>query len=373
MSTGFTWHEYYAWHDTGNAVISLQPGPWLQPEGHVESPESKRRMRNLIDVAGLLDQVTAVPARYASEEEVLRFHTRPYMDSIKEMSGACGGNAGESTWFGPGSYEIALLSAGGVLACVDAVMAGTVSNAYALVRPPGHHAERDRGRGFCIFSNIALAGMHARAAHGLERVAIVDFDVHHGNGTQQAFYEDPSVLFISLHQSHLYPANSGGVEECGEGAGKGTTINIPLPMGSGRGAYFAAFDRIVIPALRAFRPEIVLVSSGFDASSYDPLGRMALSSNSYRHFTKELMTLADEICGGRLVMAHEGGYSSAYVPFCGLAVVEEMAGIRTAAQDPFGDRIDAWDYQDIQAHQGAAIMAAESVIRATNPSLLQNR
>ncbi len=373
MTTGFTWHEYYAWHDTGHAVISTRPGLFMQPEEHVESPESKRRFRDLLDVTGLLDQLTRVPARYATEDEIGRFHTPDYIKTIRELSAAGGGNAGESTWFGAGGYEIAKLSAGGVLASVEAVMAGTVRNAYALVRPPGHHAERDLGRGFCIFSNVALAAMHAKAEFGLERVAIVDFDVHHGNGTQQAFYDDPSVLFISLHQSRLFPRDSGRVEEVGEGRGRGANINIPLPMGSGWGAYFAAFERIVLPSLRAFRPQLILVSSGFDASSYDPLGRMALSSHTYRRFTKDLMTVADEVCDGRLVMAHEGGYSSAYVPFCGLAVLEQMSGITTACVDPFGDRIDAWDYQELQAHQGAAIIAVESAIRAAKPELLAVR
>ncbi len=212
---------------------------------------------------------------------------------------------------------------------------GTVDNVYALTRPPGHHAEPDLGRGFCIFANAAIGAEHAREARGLDRVAVVDWDVHHGNGTQKIFWEDPSVLTISSHQDNNYPPDSGHVHEVGAGAGEGYNLNIPLPPGSGVGAYVAAYERVVAPALRAFKPELIIVASGLDASAMDPLARMMMHSDGYRQLTRLLMDVAEDVCDGRLVVEHEGGYSSAYVPFCGLAVVEELAGVRSAIDDPF--------------------------------------
>ena len=204
------------------------------------------------------------------------------------------------------------------------MLRGDVDNVYALVRPPGHHAERDRGRGFCIFGNPALAAMHAREQRDVARVAIVDWDVHHGNGTEHAFYGDPTVLTISLHQDNLYPADSGRVEDNGVGAGEGCNLNVPLPPGSGNGAYAAAVERVVVPALRTFRPEIILVACGFDASMLDPFAIMMLDSRGFARMTQIVLDLAAEICDGRLAMIHEGGYSSAYVPFCGAAAIEEL-------------------------------------------------
>ena len=280
---------------------------------------------------------------------------------IKALSADNGGDAGELTPFGPGGYEIALLAAGGVISAIDAVLDGTVDNVYALTRPPGHHAEPDLGRGFCIFANAAIGAKHAREARGLERVAVVDWDVHHGNGTQKIFWEDASVLTISSHQDNNYPPDSGHVHEVGAGAGEGYNLNIPLPPGSGVGAYVAAYERVVVPALRAFRPELIIVASGLDASNMDPLARMMMHSDGYRQLTRLLMDVAEDVCDGRLVIEHEGGYSSAYVPFCGLAVVEELAGIRSAIDDPYL-RVLQGDVggQDLQPHQAAAIEAAEA-------------
>ena len=227
-----------------------------------------------------------------------------------------------------------------------------------LVRPPGHHAERDRGLGFCLFANVPIALMKARQAHGLGRVAVVDWDVHHGNGTQQAFYPDPETLTISLHQAGLFPLNSGSLSERGEGLGEGFNINVPLPPGCGHGAYVAAFERLVVPALRRFRPELIVVCSGFDAAAADPLGRMMLHSESYRAMARMLAEVADDVCDGRLALSHEGGYSASYVPYCGLAVMEQLSGIRTGIEDPFLKSFASYPGHDLMPHQDAAITAA---------------
>jgi acetoin utilization deacetylase AcuC-like enzyme len=364
MTTGWLCHELYFWHDTRHAAGFLAAdGKVLEPDLHAENPGTKRRLRNLLEVSGVLDQLVHVKPRPATEDEILRFHTRDYLERIKALSADNGGEAGELTPFGPGGYGIAALAAGGVISAIDAVLDGRVDNIYALTRPPGHHAEPDLGRGFCIFGNAAIGAMHAREARGLERVAVVDWDVHHGNGTQKAFYSDPSVLTISIHQDGNYPPDSGRVDETGEGPGEGYAINVPLPPGSGVGAYTAAFERVVAPALRAFKPDLIVIASGLDASALDPLARMMMHSGGYRQLTRIMMDVADDVCGGRLVVEHEGGYSSAYVPFCGLAIVEELSGVSSGVQDPFLTALEGQAGQELQPHQDAAIAEVEAVVR----------
>jgi acetoin utilization deacetylase AcuC-like enzyme len=329
---------------------------------HGESPATKRRFRNLLEVTGLLDQCVQLRARPATDEEILRLHTPDYVQRIKDLSAAGGGDGGELAPFGANGYDVAALAAGGAIAAVEAVMSGEVDNAYALVRPPGHHAERDLGRGFCIFGNTALAARHAQAALGAERVAIVDWDVHHGNGTEHAFYRDGTVLAISLHQDNLYPMDSGAVTDTGEDDGAGATLNVPLPPGSGNGAYEAAVARVVVPALRRFGPDIVLVASGLVASMCDPFAVMAVTSPGFAAMTRQLLDVAADVCGGKLVLIHEGGYSTAHVPFCGAAVVEELLGVPAAEriEDPFTAVFSGMAYMDLQPHQDEAIKRAEA-------------
>ena len=353
--TGFVYHELYTWHDTGNYAGFMPYGYPLQPGLHFENPETKRRFKNLLDASGFIKQLTVVEPRHATRDELLRFHTAEYVDSVQAMSDAHGGDAGELTPVGRGSYEIALLSTGGVLVGTDAVVAGELDNCYALVRPPGHHAESAMGRGFCIFGNIAIAAHHCMAVHGMERIAVVDWDVHHGNGTETAFYDDARVLTISLHQDNWYPPGRGLVGDTGEGAGAGFALNVPLPPGSGTGAYTAAFDQVVLPALRRFGPEIIFVASGFDASAFDPLGRMMMTSAGYAALTTRLVDAAAELCGGRLVMSHEGGYSPDYVPLCGVAVLEAMSGLSSGVEDPYLAFAAGMGRQELQPEQQALI------------------
>lgn len=362
LTTGLVWHELYMWHDTGTSAWVTPASLTVEPLGHIESAEGKRRIRNLVEVSGLIDHLVQLKPRSATENEILRLHTREYVDRIKKTSAEMGGDAGELTPFGPGSYEIALLAAGGCMTAVDAVLDGKVDNAYALVRPPGHHAEKDQGRGFCIFANTALAAAHARQARRLSRVAIVDWDVHHGNGTEHAFYSDPTVLTISIHQDNNYPPSSGAIGDTGSGAGEGYNINVPLPPGSGVGAYTATFERVVEPALRAFRPELILVASGLDASAMDPLASMMMTSDGFRSLTRTMLSVAGDVCGGRLVACHEGGYSPAYVPYCGLAILEEMAGVRTGLADPLLDLLAGFAGQDLQPHQEAVVREAAKLV-----------
>ena len=362
MATGWNFHELYLWHETGNAAMFFQPNLTIEPGEHAENASTKRRFKNLMEVSGLTDQLTAIKSTPLDEDDLALFHTRDYIAKIKALSDDRGGDASYLTPFGHGSYEIACLSAGGTFAVMDAVLSGTIANGYALVRPPGHHAEKDQGYGFCLFGNVPLAIMKNRKTHGFDRVATVDWDVHHGNGTQAAFYADPSVLTISLHQDGLFPPDSGHLQDRGIDAGEGFNLNIPLPAGCGHDAYLAAFERVVIPALYRYKPDLIVVPSGFDASAADPLGRMMLHSESYRIMTRMLMQAADDLCGGRLVMSHEGGYSAAYVPYCGLAVLEQMSGIKTTIDDPFLPVFQDYAGQTLQQHQEAAIDKATALL-----------
>lgn len=361
MSTGFVWHEIYMWHDTGRAAGIVPPGLTVQPYEHAENAETKRRFKNLLDVSGLSKDLTFVEPRPATEEELLRVHTRAYVDSVRELN-ATGGEAGPFTPMGPGSYDIALLSAGGVIALADAMVDGSVRNGYALVRPPGHHAMPDVGMGFCIFGNAAIAGRHLLAERGLVRIAYVDWDVHHGNGTEAAFYEDPQALTISIHQDRCFPQDTGAVADNGRGDGKGCNINVPLPPGSGRGAYEAAFERVVLPALERYRPELVFVPCGFDAGAFDPLGRMMLYADVYRDLSARLAAAADTLCDGRLLFTHEGGYSAPSVPYQGLAVIETLLDRRSGIEDPFHEFMSGLGQQELQPHQEAAVEAAAELV-----------
>ena len=358
-NTGFIFHELYMWHTTGIAACEAPAGLSVEPDAHIESPPAKRRFRNLLEVSGLLDSLHSIKPRYAELDELARVHAREYIERIRQLSEAGGGNAGDDTPFGAGGYEIARLSAGGVLAGIESLCGGAIDNGYALVRPPGHHAMSDRGMGFCLFNNVAVAIRHAQTKLGVGKIANVDWDVHHGNGTEAMFYDDPSVLTISLHQDGCFPQATGAMHARGVGRGVGANINIPLPPGGGHGAYLLAFDEIVTPALRAFAPELITVSSGFDACILDPLGRMMCMPETYAAMTEKLLAVARDCAGGRVLMCHEGGYSPALAPYCGLAVMETLRGEKTAVRNPFAEYA-ATPGQEVQPHQRAQIDAVRA-------------
>jgi acetoin utilization deacetylase AcuC-like enzyme len=369
--TGFVWDEKFAWFELPNyAGMARAISHCMQPDQHVYDPEVVRRFRNLLDVSGLLKQLVDIPFRPATETEIGRVHTAAHITQIKTLSGlATGGDPGDNAPVPYGAFEIALLAAGGAIAAAEAVMSGSVDNAYALLRPAGHHARPDRSMGFCLLSNAAIAGRHLLAEHCVERIAYVDWDVHHGNGTQAAFYDEPRALTISIHQDRLYPVDDGFVDQIGVGAAAGTNINVPLPAGCGVEAYCAVYDRVVLPALEAFRPDIIIVPSGFDAGAMDPMGRMMMHSEGYRRLTKKLMAIADQVCGGRLVFLHEGGYSRWTVPFFGLAVIEELSGLTTGTVDPHLRYHKLLGGHDLLPHQSAAIDAAAANIANISRSI----
>lgn len=337
--TAFFHDEKCLWHSTAGGFALVVPvGGWVQPPanaGMAESPESKRRMVSLLQVSGLADKLAFKTAPMADEEDLLRVHPADYLRRFKALSDQGGGEIGDYAPFGPGSYEIAKLSAGLAMGAVDQVLAGRYRNAYAMSRPPGHHCLADQAMGFCLLANIPIALEAARAKQGLGRVVVLDWDVHHGNGTQSIYYERADTLTISLHQDGCFPPGYSGAADRGAAAGLGYNLNIPLLPGGGDDAYRYAMSRLVQPAIEQFKPDLIVVASGFDANGVDPLARMQLHSDSFRWMAEQTQALADALCGGRLVLVHEGGYAEACVPFCGHAVMEALSGHRMGVEDPF--------------------------------------
>ena len=264
--------------------------------------------------------------RSAEREEILLIHSERHFEEIQATAKAERVFLDSDTVTSPASAEVARLAVGSVLGAVDAVMEGEVANAFAFVRPPGHHAKPDKAMGFCLYNNVAIAAAYAGRRYGLKRVLIVDFDLHHGNGTQKAFYTSPEVFYISTHQWPHYPG-TGALEETGKDTGEGYTLNLPLPAGTGDYGYSELFRRIVVPVGSEYRPELVLVSAGFDAHVHDPLGNMALTHQGYAAIAREILTLAESQCGGRTVFVLEGGYHLEGLERSSVSVLEVLAGV----------------------------------------------
>lgn len=294
----------------------------VTPAGHPERPE---RAEVLQAVAAAFSERggEVIEPRRATDEDLLRVHTQEHVDLIVSTRGKAV-MIDEDTFTSPESDEIARLGAGAVLAAVDRVLDGPVgSHALALVRPPGHHAEADRAMGFCLYSNIAVGAAYARS-RGCARVAIVDYDVHHGNGTQWIFYEDPTVLFVSSHQFPFYPG-TGAASEKGRGEGHGFTLNLPLDAGTQDAEIERKYEELVYPALRAFKPDLLMISAGFDAHELDPLGQLRMTTEGFGRLTARLLQVADEVCAGKVVLVTEGGYNLDALKACLTEVIRVSA------------------------------------------------
>jgi len=306
--TGIVRDKRYLEHDTGGY--------------HVENPQRLVHIyRALDEIDSPLEEITPRPA---TREEITAVHDPEYVDRIAATAGKEARHLDADTVTSSKTYEVVLLASGGLLAAIDAVM-DDVDNAFALVRPPGHHAERNRAMGFCIFNNVAIGAQYARSQHGLERVLIVDWDLHHGNGTQKTFYEDPHVLYFSTHQYPYYPG-TGHYTEIGEGAGKGYTVNCPLSPGYGDADYANILRHCLRPIAVAYRPQLILVSAGFDIYRQDPLGGMAVTEEGFARLIDIIMDVADSVCEGRLVVTLEGGYHLDGQARSVKEVVKRMAG-----------------------------------------------
>jgi acetoin utilization deacetylase AcuC-like enzyme len=319
MKAGVVYDPIYLEHDTGD---------------HVENSQRLVTAMSYLKETGIKEKLTCLPARSASLEELEMIHTPGYISYVKSRAEKGGGCLDPDTVMSPKSYEAALYAAGGVLVAVEAVMNGEVDNVFALVRPPGHHAIRDRAMGFCIFNNVAIAAKFAMSKFSLNRVLIADFDVHHGNGTQDSFYADPKVLYFSTHQYPFYPG-TGWMDETGTGKGEGTTVNFPMAAGWGDEEYLRAFNEVLVPVARRFQPQLILVSAGFDPHWADHLAMMQVSVGGFAQMAMILKELAAELCQGRLVFTLEGGYNLRVVASSIKAVFDVLLG-NSEIDDPLG-------------------------------------
>lgn len=292
MATGYVYDPIFLEHDL---------------RGHPENRQRLRTIMRMLSEYGMLEKLTAIPAVRVGLESLFSVHSPDYVEQVRSVAQRGGGHLDMDTYIRPASYDAALMAAGGLVEATRAVLDGELANAFALVRPPGHHALRSRGMGFCLFNNVAVAARHALSEHGLERVLIVDFDVHHGNGTQDEFESDANVMFVSTHQFPYYPG-TGQLKETGSGEGAGSIVNIPLAGGVGDEGFKRIFADVIGPAAWRFQPELILVSAGYDAHWDDPLAYMMLSVSGYAAIALALRDLAEELCDGRLVFTLEGGY-----------------------------------------------------------------
>jgi acetoin utilization deacetylase AcuC-like enzyme len=301
-------------------------------------PERPQRAEAMIDMAEHLGRagILALSPREATPEELALCHDPAYIAAVERTAAIARYDFDPDTHTSPESYKTAVLAAGGVLTAVEAVIDGAADNAFAIVRPPGHHALARRAMGFCLFNNVAIAARYLVERRGLERVAVVDWDVHHGNGIQDIFYDSPAVLYFSTHQFPFYPG-TGALDEVGVGAGAGFTVNAPMPATFGDHEYLRVFDEVLAPILRQYRPEFILISSGFDAHFRDPLGGMRVTDAGFAAMARRVKRLAAECCGGRMVAALEGGYDLKALTDSGRMVIEEFGREADEPDPPAGD------------------------------------
>lgn len=317
---GIVYDDLYLAHETGS---------------HPENASRLLKVMEVLEGLSLLKKVRQIPPVAASEEEITAVHRPEYVARVKRICGAGGGYLGVDTILSGKSYDVALLSAGGALTGMrEAFKEGGARKVFVLARPPGHHALPDSGMGFCVFNNVAIACKAAKREFGIERMLVVDWDVHHGNGTQDIFYDDPSVLYFSTHQSPHYPG-TGRVDEVGVGEGKGFTVNVPLPPGVGDLGYEAVFREILLPIARQYRPGLILVSAGQDIHHQDYLGNMNVTTQGFGTMAEILKQLADDVCGGRLVLMLEGGYNVEALAFAVAEILNRLGDLGLRIDEPF--------------------------------------
>jgi acetoin utilization deacetylase AcuC-like enzyme len=335
LTAAVCWDDRFSTHDMGRGGLYLPVAGLIEDDIFVDNPQRIIRTRNLFRAAALDGRVNLLEPRSATMEELLRVHSHEHVERMEAVSAAGGGDAGGGyTPMDARSYELALLSAGSALTALERVVESADVVAHAMLRRSGHHAWRDSGYGFCVFNNCAIVAAAAREVSGLARVAIIDVDAHHGNGSESIFLDDPSVLTISIQQDRSFPVETGDVSTFGTGGGEGFNVNLNLPAGTGDPGYLDALDRVVLPVLAEYRPELIVVACGVDASLFDPMARLSVTATGFAQIGARLRTIASETCGGRIVSVQEGGYSPVYAPFCWLGLLEAMGGLEVTV-DPW--------------------------------------
>ncbi len=314
MKTGYIYDPIFLEHDTGE---------------HVENKERLLAVIRHLEETGLTKELVLVRPRAATVDELALVHDKKYLAYIKEFAEKGGGWLDADTFASGRSYEVATYAAGGLLEALDRIFSGRLNYAFGLVRPPGHHASGKQAMGFCLFNNVAIAAKYAVYKYELDRAMIIDFDVHHGNGTQEALYGNHRLLYLSIHQSPHYP-NTGAIEESGRGMARGTNVNIPLPAGCGDIEYLRVFREVVEPIARRFKPELILVSAGYDILSDDSMGGMQLTTSGLAKMTAVIKGLADELCQGRLLLSLEGGYQQQALASAVAATISVLLGDKKA-------------------------------------------
>ncbi|MDR7434949.1 MAG: histone deacetylase [Armatimonadota bacterium] len=319
----------------------------ITPPGHPERPQRLQAIREALRERGAFDKFPVVAPQPVEWDLLAQVHRPEYIRLIEQAARRGGGMLDPDTAVSPKSYEIALLAAGGAVEAVRQVMEGRVQCAMALVRPPGHHALPERAMGFCLFNNVAVAATFARERYGVERIFLIDWDVHHGNGTQEIFYQDRSVLYLSTHQENWYPG-TGSMEEVGAGDGEGFTVNIPLPEGTGDEGYRHVFEEVILPLGDAFKPQLVLISAGYDSHYRDPLGRMLVTAEGFRSFAAWAREIADRWAGGRVVALLEGGYDLDGLVSSVLATIEAFSGESLGVEEkpPEAKEVPYWSIRE---------------------------
>jgi Deacetylases, including yeast histone deacetylase and acetoin utilization protein len=335
LKTGIVKDYRYLRHETG---------PY-----HPESPERLEALYKMLEGPDMKGKFTEIEPRHATHDEIGMIHQPSYIEMVAKTAGLAHTSLDPDTQTSAESYDAARLAIGGFCNAIDSVARGEINNAFAFVRPPGHHAEADRAAGFCLFNNIAVGALHAINNHNMKRILIVDWDLHHGNGTQHSFYDDPRVLYFSTHQYPYYPG-TGSVQEIGRGEGEGYTINVPLRVGPGDAEYLKIFRRILQPVALEFKPDMIMVSAGFDIYFQDPLGGMKVSPEGFGRLTRVLLDIAGNCCDGKVAVTLEGGYHIAGITESAKVVLKEMRG-ETRVTD-----------EDIEVTEGRADSSIDKII-----------
>jgi len=349
---GLFYDDIFLSHDIKNGNMYFIEEKNIYPETFIENKWRIQQIYRILQTSGIANRMIKYSFEKASDDQIKLIHSEKYLLELEKISLRGYGDAGDGgTPMNHTSLDVAKYAAGAVLEAVNAIIDNEIDKGYCLIRPPGHHALPEQGYGFCIFNNSAIGAAYAINSSKFKRVMIIDFDAHHGNGTQEAFYNTSSVFTISMHQEDLYPPGSGNIDELGTGDGEGYNINIPLPAAIGNEGYLYAWEKIIEPVAKRFSPDLIIVAAGQDASFYDPMARMALTSSGFRMIGNKINEMASIYSEGKVLIIQEGGYNTSYAPYCALATIEAIGDFDKTCSDPYLQFIDNSSLQNMRDYQ----------------------